>query len=57
MRNIADIYDLRREQLIGLGTDATIQDKSADNLLAAIEASKEVPFERVLFALGYTLCG
>ena len=43
--------------LIGLGTDATIQDKSADNLLAAIEASKQVPFERVLFALGIRYVG
>ena len=57
VKNIADIYDLRREQLIGLGTDATIQDKSADNLLAAIEASKQVPFERVLFALGIRYVG
>ena len=57
VKNIADIYDLRREQLIGLGTDATIQDKSADNLLAAIEASKEVPFERVVFALGIRYVG
>ena len=57
VKNIADIYDLRREQLIGLGTDATIQDKSADNLLTAIEASKEVPFERVVFALGIRYVG
>ncbi|MBR1550160.1 MAG: NAD-dependent DNA ligase LigA [Bacteroidales bacterium] len=57
VRNIADIYDLRREQLIGLGTDATIQDKSADNLLAAIDASRQVPFERVLFALGIRYVG
>lgn len=57
VQNIADIYDLRREQLIGLGTDATIQDKSADNLLAAIEASKQVPFERVVFALGIRYVG
>ena len=57
VKNIADIYNLRREQLIGLGTDATIQDKSADNLLTAIEASKEVPFERVVFALGIRYVG
>lgn len=59
VRNIADIYDLKREQLIGLGVDqqATIQDKSADNLLSAIEASKQVPFERVLFALGIRYVG
>ena len=57
VRNVADLYDLRREQLIGLGNDATIQDKSADNLLAALEASKQVPFERVLFALGIRYVG
>ena len=57
VRDVADIYTLRREQLIGLGTDATLQDKSADNLLAAIEASKDIPFERVLFALGIRYVG
>ena len=57
VRNIADLYDLKREQLVGLGTDATIQDKGADNMLAALEASKQVPFERVLFALGIRYVG
>lgn len=59
VRNVADIYDLRREQLIGLGADvaASIQDKGADNMLAAIEASKQVPFERVVYALGIRYVG
>ena len=59
MRNVADIYDLRREQLIGLGADlsAAIQEKGADNMLAAIEASKQVPFERVVYALGIRYVG
>ena len=57
VHNVADLYDLRREQLVGLGTDATIQDKGADNLLAALEASKQVPFERVVFALGIRYVG
>ncbi len=57
IRTVADIYDLRWEQIIGLGDESTIQDKSADNLLAAIEASKQVPFERVLFALGIRYVG
>ena len=59
VRNVADIYDMRREQLIGLGADqaASIQDKGADNLLAAIEESKKVPFERVVFALGIRYVG
>ena len=59
VRNVADIYDLRREQLIGLGADlsAAIQEKGADNMLAAIEASKQVPFERVVYALGIRYVG
>ena len=67
VKNVADIYDLKREQLIGLGsgsveenktsTGGTIQEKGADNLLAAIEASKQVPFERVVFALGIRYVG
>ena len=57
VHNVADLYGLRREQLVGLGTDATIQDKGADNLLAALEASKQVPFERVVFALGIRYVG
>ncbi|MBR4229348.1 MAG: NAD-dependent DNA ligase LigA [Bacteroidales bacterium] len=57
VRNVADLYDLRREQLVGLGADATIQDKGADNMLSALEASKQVPFERVLFALGIRYVG
>ena len=52
VHNVADLYDLKREHLVGLGTDSTIQDKSADNILAALKASCEVPFERVVFALG-----
>ena len=67
VRNVADLYDLRREQLIGLGnllpspvgegSGVRLQDKGADNLLAALEASKQVPFERVLFALGIRYVG
>ncbi len=62
--DIADIYSLTREQLIGLESydesgqrRASIQEKGADNILAAIEKSKEVPFERVLFALGIRYVG
>ena len=59
VRNVADLYDLRREQLIGLGADASasIQEKGAAGILRAIEASKQVPFERVLFALGIRYVG
>lgn len=60
VRNIADLYDLRKEQLVGLASDdqsASIQAKGADNILAAIEQSKQVPFERVLFAMGIRFVG
>lgn len=59
VRNVSDIYYIRREQLVGLGYDAaaSIQDKGADNMLAAIEASKQVPFERVVYALGIRYVG
>lgn len=64
VRDIADLYDLRREQLVGLESfdeggmrRTSIQDKGADNIIAAIEKSKEVPFDRVLFALGIRYVG
>ncbi|GIU70035.1 MAG: DNA ligase [Candidatus Woesearchaeota archaeon] len=47
--NIADIYDLKKEQLLPLERMA---EKSAQNLIDGIEQSKKVPFERVLFAIG-----
>jgi len=49
IHNIADLYELKREDLIHLERMA---EKSVQNILAGIEASKHVPFERVLFALG-----
>ena len=49
VKDIADIYFLTKEQLLGLERMA---DKSATNLLDAIEASKNRPLARVLFALG-----
>jgi len=45
----ADIYRLSKEQLVALERMA---DKSAQNLLDAIEASKKRPLSRLLFALG-----
>jgi len=47
--DVADIYDLREDQLAGLEGFGEI---SARNLLAAIEASRARPFQRVLYALG-----
>lgn len=49
IKNIADLYDLKKEQLLPLERMA---EKSAQNLIDGIEASKQVPFERVLFAIG-----
>lgn len=49
VKNIADIYDLKKEDLLPLERMA---EKSAQNLIDGIEASKQVPFERVLFAIG-----
>lgn len=49
VKNIADLYDLKKEQLLGLERMA---EKSAQNLIDGIEASKQVPFERVLYAIG-----
>ena len=74
VKTVADLYTLKRSQLIGLGqkntlpdiqsesTNApisapTIQEKGADNILKGIEESKQVPFERVLYALGIRYVG
>jgi len=47
--NCADIYELKKEELLKIERMA---EKSANNLLAGIEASKNIPFERVLYAIG-----
>jgi DNA ligase (NAD+) len=47
--DVADIYDLTEEQLVGMDRFAEV---SAHNLLAAIDASRSRPFKRVLYALG-----
>lgn len=52
--NYADLYDLKKEQVVPLERMA---DKSAQNLIDGIEKSKEVPFERVLYALGIRYVG
>ena len=60
VHDVADLYDLRRDDLVGLATDdqsASIQDKGAAGILTAIERSHQVPFERVLFALGIRFVG
>jgi DNA ligase (NAD+) len=62
INDAGDLYSLTYEQLIGLefqvGEDGeeikkrSLQAKSVENLLKGLEQSKQVPFERVLFALG-----
>ena len=49
VRTFADFYRLEREQIMGLEGYGEV---SADKLIAAIQASREQPFGRVLFALG-----
>jgi DNA ligase (NAD+) len=48
VRSLPDLYRLTKEQLLELDG---FQEKSATNVIAAIEASKAVPFSRVLFGL------
>jgi DNA ligase (NAD+) len=68
INNYADLYSLTYENLIGLEletynekkdqlTKRSLQEKSVVNILQGIEASKQVPFERVLFALGIRMVG
>lgn len=61
VRNVADIYVLTKEQLLGLERKAhkndpkrksTLKEKSVERLLKGIEKSKAMPFDKVLFALG-----
>ena len=54
IENYADLYDLRVEQVIPLERMA---EKSAQNMIEGIEKSKEIPFEKVLFALGIRFVG
>jgi DNA ligase (NAD+) len=54
VRNTADLYDLKKEQLTRL---ERMGDKSADRILKGLSDSLNVPFERVLFALGIRFVG
>lgn len=54
VNNIADLYTLRREDLIPL---ERLGEKSADNIINSIEQSKSVPFSRVLYAIGIRYVG
>lgn len=50
----ADLYELKKEQVLPLERMA---EKSADNLIKSVERSKQIPFEKVLFALGIRYVG
>lgn len=54
VQSYADLYELSVDQVIPLERMAQ---KSAENLVNGIEKSKEIPFERVLFALGIRYVG
>lgn len=54
IHNFADLYELTKEQVMPLERMA---DKSATNMIIGIEASKIIPFEKVLFALGIRFVG
>jgi len=54
VRDVADFYTLTREMLIRLERFAA---KSAENLITSIEDSKNIPFDRVLYAIGIRFVG
>ena len=54
VRNVADLYSLRKDQLVSLDR---MGEKSADRILDGLKNSTEIPFERVLFALGIRYVG
>ena len=54
IKDYADLYDLTKEQIIPLERMA---EKSAENLINGVAASKNIPFESVLYALGIRYVG
>lgn len=54
IHNYADLYRLSKEDVLPLERMA---EKSAENLVTGVKASVEIPFERVLFALGIRFVG
>lgn len=52
--NVADLYNLRREQLVNL---PRLGDKSAENIITGILNSTKIAFSKVLFALGIRFVG
>jgi DNA ligase (NAD+) len=54
IEDYADLYTLSKEDILPLERMA---EKSAENLIKGVEASKEIPFERVLYGLGIRFVG
>ena len=54
VKNVADIYDLTKKDLLSLERFA---DKSAQNILDEIKNSKKLPLERVIYGLGIRMVG
>jgi DNA ligase (NAD+) len=54
LKNIADIYSLTQEDI---AKQERLGEKSAQNILASIESSKQVAWSRVLYALGIRMVG
>ena len=54
IRNVADLYELKKSDIARL---ERLGEKSADNIINGLEASKSVPYEKVLFALGIRFVG
>ena len=54
IKNYADLYELKEEEIVPLERMA---EKSAKNMIEGIKKSKEIPFEKVLFALGIRFVG
>ncbi|WP_298756569.1 NAD-dependent DNA ligase LigA [uncultured Psychroserpens sp.] len=52
--NYSDLYTLKKDEVMPLERMA---EKSAENMINGIEASKQIPFERVLFAIGIRYVG
>lgn len=55
IRDVADLYDLTEDKILQLGKGW--KEKSARRLINGIEASKQIPFEQVLYALGIRHAG
>jgi DNA ligase (NAD+) len=54
VKNVADIYKLTKDNLLSL---ERMGDKSAQNVIDEIEASKKLPLERVIYGLGIRMVG